>query len=81
MKSNNDIGHVLRGVRNILDMSAENVCDELHICRTTLHQVEKGTRKWVRIDTVGKALDLYQKKGIGVYENDEYYIVLVTKQK
>jgi DNA-binding XRE family transcriptional regulator len=81
MKPNNEIGHIIRGARNILNISADSLCKEIGICRTTLHQVEQGTKKWVRKDTVGKALDLFQQKGVGVYENEEYFIVLVTKQK
>ena len=81
MKPKNEMGFIVRGVRSLLGMNQGDLADALNITRTTLHDVENGNKKWVRIDTVGKALDLFQTKGVGVYENEDYYVILVTKQK
>ena len=81
MKSNNEMGFIVRGVRSLLGMNQGDLADALNITRSTLCKVENGDRKWVRIDTVGKALDLFQTKGVGVYESEDHYVILVNKQK
>ena len=80
MKARNEMGFIVRGVRSLLGMTQGELAESLNITKSTLHKVENGDRKWVRIDTVGQALDLFQTKGIGVYENDEYHVILVPKK-
>lgn len=80
MKARNEMGHIVRGVRSILGINIGEMADILGVVRETMSRVEKGDIKFAFKDVVGDALNYFQEKGIGVYENDEYHVILVPKK-
>lgn len=81
MKTQDHFGPLIRGMRSILGISQADLADMLGITRSTLHAAEKGGKKWIRIDTAGKAFELFAERGVVLYESDEHYVILVNKKR